>query len=185
MDIWPAFVNKKAQKQSHRQRKTFHSKYVGWFVFGFLVFLTVLVHNMWLIQAALIRLIAEKSSSKWRQLGRQIQSTDDNNVTCLTLSSLASISTTSVSTSSIFALENKSKGRFLQCCNCFFTLVGGQILKPACDFPRFKKKHVDSSEIRQPSTERNNNQLCRNSVTDRVMGKHQHRCHTWQHDLLC
>lgn len=34
---------------------------------------------------------------------------------CLTLSSLASISTTSVSTSSIFALKNKSEGRLLVC----------------------------------------------------------------------
>lgn len=94
-------LSTKRHKNNHTDKeKHFILNMWDWFVFGFLVFLTVLVHNMRM------------------QLGRQIQSADGNNVTCLTLSSLASISTTSVSTSSIFALENKSKGRFLQCRNC-------------------------------------------------------------------
>lgn len=101
-------------------------------------------------------LIIESISCLWKQdqMGRQIKGTDSYNITCLTLSSLASISTTSVSTSSIFALKNKSKERSLVrvcvCGNCLtgrkkntikvIYLIGKQIfLQSACDFPRSQK----------------------------------------------
>lgn len=69
-----------------------------------------------------------------------------DNIKCLTLSSLASISTTSVSTSSIFALKNKSKRMNLYHCMTEINsikviyLVGKQTaLQSACNFTRSQK----------------------------------------------
>lgn len=105
-------LSTKRHKNNHTDKeKHFILNYAGWFVFSTFCFG---VSNHTCAQH-----VAETSSEQW-QLGRRIQSADGNNVTYLTLSSLASISTTSVSTSSIFALENKYKGRFVLCRNCFY-----------------------------------------------------------------